>query len=76
MIATLNGKIHGQTVVLDREIPKEYDGATVSIYVEKAFDAMSVEERMEALEALSGRGGQIFPDNVNSYIRSIRDDNR
>ncbi len=75
MIAALNGTIHGQTVVLDHTIPQEYDGASVSVYIDVPSE-MSKEERIAALKILSGRNGRIFPSDVNSYIRSIRDDNR
>lgn len=75
MITTLNGKIHNQTVVLDKAIPKEYDGASIYIYINTPT-IMSKEERIAALENISGRNGRIFPSDVNTYIRSIRDDNR
>lgn len=75
MLATLNGTIRGQTVVLDREIPAEYDGAEVRVYVREP-EEMTAEERIAALTALRGKGGRCFPDDATAFIRSMRDNDR
>ena len=37
---------------------------------------MTVEERINALKALSGKGGRCFPVDATAYIRSLRDNDR
>ena len=74
-MTALSGKICGQTVVLDGEVPERYEGAAVQVYLHEPAK-MSVEERIAALDALCGKGGKCFPEDATAFIRSMRDNDR